>query len=72
MPIIITTHIANMNAKCAADHGAYSGVIVADMSYPVASHTVYASDSAVMAIRAMTTKRRSRRSAASKAAGKIS
>ena len=37
MPIIITAHIANMNAKCQADHGMNSGDIMPDMSKPVAS-----------------------------------
>ena len=37
MPIIITVHIANMNAKCQAVHGMKSGDIMPDMSKPVAS-----------------------------------
>ena len=37
MPTIITSHMANMNAKCAAVHGMKSGDIIPDMSKPVPS-----------------------------------
>ena len=40
MPIIITTHMAHMNAKCVAVHGMNSGDIIADMSNPLPSHQV--------------------------------
>ena len=40
IPIIITSHIANMNAKCAAVHGMKCGDIIADMSKPVPNHQV--------------------------------
>ena len=40
MPIIITTHMANMKAKWAAVHGMKSGDIMPDMSNPVPSQKV--------------------------------
>ena len=40
MPTIITSHMANMNAKCAAVQGTKCGDIIPDMSKPVPSQYV--------------------------------